>query len=59
MPAFSTLKSFGLPEAYHLRDSLVLDVKQWQARARARFKETDKPTSIKAEAQTLSGARLS
>ena len=35
------LPRWCIPEAYRLRDSLVLDVKQWHAIARARFKETD------------------
>lgn len=35
------LPRWCIPEAYRLRDSLVQDVKQWHAIARARFKEED------------------
>ena len=36
-----SLPRWYIPEAYRLRDSLVRDVKQWHAIARANFKETD------------------
>ena len=35
------LPRWWIPEAYRLRDSLIRDVKQWHAIARARFRESD------------------
>ena len=35
------LPRWCMPEAYRLRDSLILDVKKWHAIAKARFRETD------------------